>query len=149
MTNDSRFSSSTPLAKFAAVSLGFWMAKIAATTLGETGGDWVTMSLKLGYLAGTGIFAGLFVALVWVKCIRRDLGQPCTGPRSSQRRRSAQRGQTFSMKQDVGVGVRTALPDGLRMAFVARLGWGALWSAQACAMSTRGSPASARMALRM
>ena len=67
MTNDSRFSSSTPLAKVAAVSLGFWMAKIAATTLGETGGDWVTMSLKLGYLAGTGIFAGLFVALVWVQ----------------------------------------------------------------------------------
>ena len=67
MTNDPLLSSSTPLAKVAAVSLGFWMAKIAATTLGETGGDWVTMSIKLGYLVGTGIFAAVFVALVWVQ----------------------------------------------------------------------------------
>ena len=44
-------------AKVAAVTLGFWIAKVAATTLGETGGDWVTMSLDLGYLVGTGIFA--------------------------------------------------------------------------------------------
>lgn len=51
-------------AKVPAITLGFWLIKIAATTLGETGGDWVTMSLELGYLVGTGIFAALFVVLV-------------------------------------------------------------------------------------
>lgn len=50
--------------KVPAVTLGFWVIKVAATTLGETGGDWVTMSLKLGYLIGTAIFAGIFVVLV-------------------------------------------------------------------------------------
>ena len=53
------------LAKVPAVTLGFWLIKVAATTLGETGGDWVTMSLNLGYLVGTAIFAALFVALVF------------------------------------------------------------------------------------
>jgi uncharacterized membrane-anchored protein len=51
-------------AKVPAVTLGFWSLKILATTLGETGGDWVTMSLKLGYLAGCAIFALAFIALV-------------------------------------------------------------------------------------
>ena len=46
------------------MTLGFWLIKIAATTLGETGGDWVTMSLSLGYLLGTAIFAAAFVVLV-------------------------------------------------------------------------------------
>ncbi|OLL30940.1 hypothetical protein BTH42_14275 [Burkholderia sp. SRS-W-2-2016] len=46
------------------VTLGFWIVKIVATTLGETGGDWVTMSLKLGYLIGSAIFAVFFIALV-------------------------------------------------------------------------------------
>ena len=46
------------------VTFGFWVIKIAATTLGETGGDWVTMSLSLGYLIGTGIFTVIFVGLV-------------------------------------------------------------------------------------
>jgi uncharacterized membrane-anchored protein len=54
-------------AKVAAVTVGFWIAKIAATTLGETGGDWVTMSLDLGYLVGTGIFAAIFAVLVWLQ----------------------------------------------------------------------------------
>jgi uncharacterized membrane-anchored protein len=56
---------STAPAKVTAVTLGFWIAKVAATTLGETGGDWVTMSLNLGYLVGTAIFAAIFVGLVW------------------------------------------------------------------------------------
>jgi len=46
------------------VTLLFWILKIAATTLGETGGDAVTMSLHLGYLIGTGIFTALFVVMV-------------------------------------------------------------------------------------
>ncbi|NJD32688.1 MAG: hypothetical protein FIB04_12475 [Gammaproteobacteria bacterium] len=46
------------------VTLGFWIVKILATTLGETGGDAVTMSMGLGYLAGTAIFAALFAGAV-------------------------------------------------------------------------------------
>lgn len=51
--------------KVPAVTLTFWIIKIAATTLGETGGDTVTMTMNLGYLAGTAIFASLLVGLVW------------------------------------------------------------------------------------
>ena len=51
--------------KVAAVTFGFWVIKVLATTLGETGGDWVSMSLDLGYLVGSAIFAAIFVALVW------------------------------------------------------------------------------------
>jgi uncharacterized membrane-anchored protein len=50
--------------KVPAVTLLFWILKIAATTLGETAGDAVTMSLGLGYLIGSLIFATLFAALV-------------------------------------------------------------------------------------
>ena len=46
------------------VTLLFWVIKVAATTLGETGGDAVSMSLNLGYLVGTGIFAVIFIAAV-------------------------------------------------------------------------------------
>jgi uncharacterized membrane-anchored protein len=46
------------------VTLGFWLIKILATTLGETGGDAVTMSMNLGYLVGTAIFALIFAAAV-------------------------------------------------------------------------------------
>lgn len=52
------------LAKVPEVTLGFWVIKIAATTLGETGGDAVSMSMNLGYLVGTGIFAAIFLAAV-------------------------------------------------------------------------------------
>lgn len=64
MTLERRHSIREAVAKVPAITFGFWLIKIAATTLGETGGDWVTMSLKLGYLVGTGIFAALFVVLV-------------------------------------------------------------------------------------
>ena len=53
------------LSKVPEVVFGFWVIKIAATTLGETGGDWVSMSLQLGYLIGSAIFAVIFIALVW------------------------------------------------------------------------------------
>ena len=52
------------LAKVPEVTLGFWLIKIAATTLGETGGDAVSMSMNLGYLVGTVIFAAIFLAAV-------------------------------------------------------------------------------------
>ena len=41
------------LSKVPAVTLAFWLIKMLATTLGETGGDAITMTLNLGYLVGT------------------------------------------------------------------------------------------------
>jgi uncharacterized membrane-anchored protein len=52
------------LTKVPEVTLIFWIIKIAATTLGETGGDSVTMTLHWGYFDGTAIFLVLLVALV-------------------------------------------------------------------------------------
>jgi len=52
------------LSKVPEVTLAFWIVKIAATTLGETGGDSVSMSMHLGYLVGTGIFSVVFLAAV-------------------------------------------------------------------------------------
>ena len=49
------------------VTLLFWIIKIAATTLGETGGDAVTMSMHLGYVVGTAIFAVIFAVLVQIQ----------------------------------------------------------------------------------
>jgi uncharacterized membrane-anchored protein len=46
------------------VTLVFWIIKIAATTLGETGGDTVTMTLNWGYLVGTALFLSLLVVFV-------------------------------------------------------------------------------------
>jgi len=54
----------TALSKVPEVTLLFWAIKIAATTLGETGGDAVSMSMNLGYLVGTAIFAGVFLVAV-------------------------------------------------------------------------------------
>src|SRR5262249_43502028 len=51
------------LSKVPEVTLGFWIIKIAATTLGETGGDSVTMTFNWGYLAGTLFFLGFLVVL--------------------------------------------------------------------------------------
>jgi uncharacterized membrane-anchored protein len=50
--------------KVPAVTLGFWIIKIAATTLGETGGDAVTMTFDWGYLAGSALFLSFLAALV-------------------------------------------------------------------------------------
>jgi uncharacterized membrane-anchored protein len=50
--------------KVPAVTLGFWIIKILATTLGETGGDSVSMSMNLGYLVATAIFLVIFIAAV-------------------------------------------------------------------------------------
>ena len=50
--------------KIPEVTLAFWIIKIAATTLGETGGDTVTMTLGWGYLAGTALFLSLLLVLV-------------------------------------------------------------------------------------
>jgi uncharacterized membrane-anchored protein len=52
------------ITKVPQITLAFWIIKILATTLGETGGDAVTMSMNLGYLVGTGIFSVVFIFLV-------------------------------------------------------------------------------------
>ena len=57
--------------KVPAVTLGFWLLKIAATTLGETGGDALSMSLNLGYLLSTAIFAVIFAAAVFAQILAK------------------------------------------------------------------------------
>jgi len=52
------------LSKVPEVTLIFWIIKVLATTLGETGGDAVSMSMNLGYLVGTVIFAAVFIVAV-------------------------------------------------------------------------------------
>jgi len=59
------------LSKVPEVTLVFWIIKIAATTLGETGGDSITMTLNWGYLAGTALFLGLLVVLVIAQIVAK------------------------------------------------------------------------------
>ncbi len=59
------------LSKVPEVTLIFWVIKILATTLGETAGDALSMSMNLGYLLSTGIFAVIFVAAVIVQVLAR------------------------------------------------------------------------------
>ncbi len=65
-------SPASALTKVPAVTLGFWIIKILATTLGETGGDTVTMTWDLGYLAGSALFLALLVALVGAQIAARQ-----------------------------------------------------------------------------
>src|ERR1017187_6093729 len=60
------------LSKVPQVTLVFWFIKILCTTLGETGGDAVSMSMNLGYLVGTAIFAVLFLGamVIQIKAIK-------------------------------------------------------------------------------
>jgi len=59
------------LSKVPEVTLVFWIIKIAATTLGETGGDSVTMTLNWGYLSGTALFVSLLVVLMITRIIAK------------------------------------------------------------------------------
>ncbi|MBC3871851.1 COG4705 family protein [Undibacterium oligocarboniphilum] len=63
------------LSKVPEVTLVFWIIKITATTLGETGGDAVSMSMNLGYLIGTVIFLAVFLAAVFAQ-IKAKTFQP-------------------------------------------------------------------------
>lgn len=60
-------STENALSKVPEVTFAFWLIKIAATTLGETGGDAVSMSMNLGYLVGTAIFAAVFLVAVFAQ----------------------------------------------------------------------------------
>ncbi|CAG2159270.1 COG4705 family protein [Cupriavidus numazuensis] len=70
-SNDTRRS----LSKVPAITLAFWVIKVAATTLGETGGDALSMSMQLGYLLSTAIFAVVFIIAVSAQ-IRARTYQP-------------------------------------------------------------------------
>lgn len=59
------------MSKVPEVILLFWVIKIAATTLGETGGDMVSMSMNIGYLAATGIFAAIFLVAVGAQTVAK------------------------------------------------------------------------------
>jgi uncharacterized membrane-anchored protein len=68
VSNVTRVANATPgseavASKVPEVTLGFWIIKVAATTLGETGGDTLSMTLGLGYLTSTLIFAAVLVIL--------------------------------------------------------------------------------------
>ena len=52
---------SLSISKIPEVTLLFWIIKIFATTLGETGGDAVSMSMNLGYALATGVFFAFFI----------------------------------------------------------------------------------------
>ena len=72
MRTDLPCSAANAAAKLPAVTLGFWITKILATTMGETGGDAVSMSLGFGYLASTILFFVVFAAAVaWQISTRR------------------------------------------------------------------------------
>lgn len=62
--NNMNTSTQKAFSKVPELTLAFWIIKIAATTLGETGGDTVSMSMHLGYLIATAIFAAMFLAAV-------------------------------------------------------------------------------------
>jgi uncharacterized membrane-anchored protein len=67
MRSDARIA----LTKVPEVTLVFWIIKIAATTLGETGGDSVTMTMDWGYLAGTALFLTVLVVLVVIQTVAK------------------------------------------------------------------------------
>lgn len=52
--------SETFINKLPAITAGFWIMKITATTLGETGGDWLSMTMNVGYAISTIIFFAIF-----------------------------------------------------------------------------------------
>jgi uncharacterized membrane-anchored protein len=71
MTSRMNLNAEYALSKVPEVTLVFWIIKIAATTLGETGGDTVTMTLDWGYLAGTLLFLSALVVLVALQIVAR------------------------------------------------------------------------------
>lgn len=71
------------LVKVPQITLGFWVIKILATTLGETGGDAVSMSMDLGYLIGTVIFMAFSFLRLCSKSVRRNSIRLFIGSQSS------------------------------------------------------------------
>lgn len=59
------------LNKVAEITLLFWLMKIVATTLGETFGDFISMTLNLGYLAALGITSALFLVILFIQLMQK------------------------------------------------------------------------------
>src|SRR5689334_25207384 len=101
------------LSKVPAVTFGFWIIKIAATTLGGTGGDSVTMTLNWGYLSGTALFLAILIVLVGAQMPARKF-QPAavalTGQPSSHRPRSVRPWRTLRIAR-WGSATRAAKPS--------------------------------------
>ncbi len=88
MSADDRIIVESALSKVPEVTLGFWIIKILATTLGETGGDAVSMSWLgettaragsngiNGYVVGTAIFGSLLALLVWMQIAAKRFNPP-------------------------------------------------------------------------
>jgi uncharacterized membrane-anchored protein len=58
--------------KVAQITLAFWIMKICATTLGETGGDLLSMTLNLGYAISTAVFFGIFLVTLIAQVTSRS-----------------------------------------------------------------------------
>lgn len=57
--------------KLPQITAAFWIMKITATTLGETGGDWLSMTMNFGYLASTVIFFALFLVALGCQLVSK------------------------------------------------------------------------------
>ncbi|MBC7661577.1 MAG: hypothetical protein H7249_17915 [Chitinophagaceae bacterium] len=57
--------------KLPEITAAFWFMKITATTLGETGGDWLSMTMKVGYGVSTAIFFGMFLLLLGLQLLAK------------------------------------------------------------------------------
>ena len=70
---DTPLSEQDPLSKAPEVTLAFWIIKIAATTLGETAGDALSMTMQLGYAVSTAIFFVFFAVTVSAQITAKKL----------------------------------------------------------------------------
>ncbi|MGC8698332.1 MAG: hypothetical protein ACP5Q0_07630, partial [Halothiobacillus sp.] len=110
------------LSKVPEVTLLFWIIKIAATTLGETGGDAVSMSMNLGYLIGTLVFAAIFIAAVVVQ-IKADGFHPFLYWTTIIATTTV--GTTLADFADRSLGI--GYPGGVTLLFLALMGSLAIW----------------------
>jgi uncharacterized membrane-anchored protein len=72
MTNERRLASAETFSKVAAVTLAFWIMKVLATTLGETAGDFISMTLELGYYIGLGITFAILAVVLFFQISAKD-----------------------------------------------------------------------------
>jgi uncharacterized membrane-anchored protein len=111
------------LSKVPEVTLGFWIIKIIATTLGETGGDSLSMSLNLGYALSSLIFIALFVQPWSPPRSRPRPSMPCCiGPSSWPRRQPAPPWPTSPTARSA-----SAIREAPRSCFVLLMASLALW----------------------
>lgn len=89
--NSTPIGAGVALSKVPLVTLAFWLVKICATTVGETGGDALSMTLKLGYAESTLIFLGFFLVALIAQVASKRYHPSGIGSSSWPRRRSERR----------------------------------------------------------